>query len=64
MESLPHMPWCDLDSHGYVVVDVRPERVLAQWWLVDAIHTASAGELLGAAWKLETGERRLTAVHC
>lgn len=47
-----------------VIVDVSRKRVLAEWWFVDTILTSSAGELRGAAWKLETGQRRLTGVRC
>jgi alkaline phosphatase D len=62
VESLPSLRWCELDSHGYVIVDVRRERVLAEWWFVDAVHTPAAGETCAAAWKVESGRSNLTEV--
>lgn len=32
----PHLRWWDLVKHGYVLVDVRPERVQAEWYLHDS----------------------------
>jgi alkaline phosphatase D len=60
--TLPHLRWCDLDSHGYVVVDVKRERVLAEWWFVGAIHEHSPEESCGAAWKVESDQPRLIEV--
>ena len=61
-ESLPCLRWCELDSHGYVIVDVSRDRLLAEWWFVDAINRVSVNETCGAAWQVETGRPRLTAV--
>jgi alkaline phosphatase D len=56
---LPHWEWVDLDSHGYVVVDVVPERVTAEWWHLDTVLERSPGESLGAAFAVPHGEPRL-----
>ena len=57
--ALPHLRWVDLDSHGYVVVDVTPERVTAEWWQVDTVLERTTGEHLGASWTVERGRPRL-----
>ncbi|MGH2692998.1 MAG: alkaline phosphatase D family protein, partial [Actinomycetota bacterium] len=53
VREVPHIKWCEFDSHGYVVVDVDPERVLGEWWFVETVLRPSAKESLGAAWKIE-----------
>jgi len=59
VESLPHVRYTDFDSHGYVMVDVTPERVLGEWWFVDSVLERTGGEARGAAWQIRRGERRL-----
>jgi phosphodiesterase/alkaline phosphatase D-like protein len=59
MELMPHWRWCDLDDHGYVVVDVTPERVLAEWWFVPTVLERASGESLGARLMVEHGTNRI-----
>jgi alkaline phosphatase D len=59
MEALPHIKWCDFESHGYVVVDVTRDRVRAEWWLVDTVTAPSYVESAGAAFEVRSGEARL-----
>jgi alkaline phosphatase D len=35
VEQLPRVRWVDVDHHGYLVLDVRAERVEASWWWVE-----------------------------
>ncbi|MDP9453265.1 MAG: alkaline phosphatase D family protein [Actinomycetota bacterium] len=58
-DQLPHVRWADLQRHGYVVVGVTPERVQADWWHVDAVDDAAAGEHHGASWAVLAGDPRL-----
>jgi alkaline phosphatase D len=44
---LPHIRWCDLDDHGYMVLDCTPERVQAEWWFVDTVRERSTTEWRG-----------------
>lgn len=39
--AVPHLEWCDLDGHGYVVVDVGDDCARAEWWFVDTVLTPS-----------------------
>ena len=50
-----HIRLADLDHHGYVTVDVSPERMQADWWHVDSITRRPAGEVWGGGWSLEHG---------
>jgi alkaline phosphatase D len=57
--ALPHWKWCDLDSHGYVVIDLTRERLRADWWFVDSVLERHDREVRGAAWMVERGRARL-----
>ena len=59
VEFLPHWEWVDLDSHGYVVVDVTPERLIAEWWHLDTVRERSPIEELAAAFSVTRGTARL-----
>jgi alkaline phosphatase D len=63
LEAFPHMKYVDLDSHGYNIVDVTPERVQVEWWNVDTVLERSQNESLGAAWKVESGKPKLVQVN-
>jgi hypothetical protein len=56
------MKYIDLDSHGYNVVDVTPERILVEWWNVETVLARSERQSLGAAFKVESGKPRLIRV--
>jgi alkaline phosphatase D len=58
VHALDHVHWCDMDSHGYVVVDVDPTRVTAEWWHLDTVSEPSSGETLGAAFTVTRGTAR------
>jgi len=53
--ALPSMRFVDLDSHGYVTVDVNEERVRGDWWFVDTVLERTSGERLGASWSVRRG---------
>jgi alkaline phosphatase D len=55
IETVPHWKWCELDSNGYVLIDVTPDRVLAEWWFVDTVLEPSTHEECGARWMVEHG---------
>jgi alkaline phosphatase D len=55
----PHIHWAELDSHGYLVVDVTPDRVRGEWHFVDTVHRPSTGERLAARFEVRRGEARL-----
>jgi alkaline phosphatase D len=59
VEEHPHVTWCEFDDHGYVVVDVTPARVRAEWWMVDTVLERTDGERLAGAWEVREGTSRL-----
>ena len=61
VEALDHVEWCELASHGYVVVDVDPDRLRAEWWHVDDVRERVERERLAAAFEVPRGEPRLVA---
>jgi alkaline phosphatase D len=62
-EALPHLKWCDLDSHGYAIIDVTRERVQAEWWAVETVLRRSPAQYRVAAWQVESGSPQLTEVE-
>jgi alkaline phosphatase D len=59
VDALPHLHWVDLDSHGYVLVDVSPDRVVGEWWFVETVLERTDAERRGAAFLVRHGEPRL-----
>jgi alkaline phosphatase D len=59
VEALPHAHWCEMASHGYVLFDVDPERVRAEWWHLDTVLERSDGERCATAFEVPRGEVRL-----
>jgi len=57
--SHEHVHWCELSSHGFVVVDVDPERVRGEWWHVDTVLQPSEGVTRAAVFEVPRGEPRL-----
>jgi alkaline phosphatase D len=54
-----HVRMVDLRHHGYVVVDVTPERIQADWWHLDTVRDPSPTESFGGGWQLRWGEAGL-----
>ena len=63
MELLPNIRWCDMDSHGYMVVDVDPDRVRVEWWFVDRILERTTGERLAFAAEVRSGNQSILLRH-
>jgi alkaline phosphatase D len=59
VEAFDHVHWCEMASHGYVLVDVDRERVRAEWWHVEGVLERLPGEVCAAAFELRRGERSL-----
>ena len=47
-KALPHVRWCELDSNGYVVLDVTADAVTAEWWHLDTVLRPSPNQTCGA----------------
>lgn len=55
----PHVRFVETRGHGYVVLDVTPERVEAEFWHVATVGRRDRGERLAAAWSVQWGNPRL-----
>ncbi|MGH9265615.1 MAG: alkaline phosphatase D family protein, partial [Acidimicrobiales bacterium] len=51
----PHLRLADLDRHGYVVIDLTPERLQGDWWHLDTISRRDRAERWGGGWWLADG---------
>ena len=54
LKMLPDMRWCDLDSHGFLVVEAGLDLVSCQWWFVDAVKELTDGVTMGHQVTLPT----------
>ena len=50
-----HLRLADLDHHGYVTIDVTPERIQGDWWHVDTIARRDRAERWAGGWRLADG---------
>lgn len=56
--GMDHVCWVDLDEHGFIVVDVTPDRVRGEMWKADPYDTSARAERM-TAWHIgpEAGAR-------
>lgn len=47
MRMLPDLNWCDLDSHGFMVVEASSQLASGQWWFVDKVKELSDDLAMG-----------------
>ena len=59
IDSNPHIHWAELDSHGYVIVDVGQDKVQADWYFVEDILGPNPNERLGDSWSVTEGEHQV-----
>ncbi len=50
-----HVRMVELRHHGYVVVDVTPERIQGDWWHLDTVTGPSPAESFAGGWQLHWG---------
>jgi alkaline phosphatase D len=56
-----HVKFVDLTRRGYLLLDITPERVQAEWYFLQTILEPDPGEELAAVFEVRAGENRLTA---
>lgn len=61
LSTHPHVKFAETTRRGYVLVDVTPERVQAEWYFVNTVDAQSPGEHLAAAFEVRAGENRLVS---
>lgn len=62
LHFFPDMKYLDLDSHGYNVVDVTPERVQVEWWNLETVARPTEKEWRGAAFQIPSGTPALISM--
>lgn len=55
----PHMKYVDLIRHGYLILDLTPERAQADWYFSKNILESTQEEVYGEGWFTNTGENHL-----
>lgn len=51
----PHFKYIDFNQRGYMLIDVTPQTVVAEWWYVDTVSSISSVETFGVAFETEFG---------
>ncbi len=54
----PHLKYPDLVNHGYMLLDVKPDSVQAEWFFHDKTRPIE-DEMFGQAWYTRNGENHL-----
>lgn len=57
-----HVKYLNFDDHGYSVLDVTPERVQMDWYVVGDRADRDAGSSWTASWATRSGTNRVQAV--
>jgi alkaline phosphatase D len=57
--AAPHVKFMDGDKRGYVLLDVTPQRVIAEWYHVPSVTERAPTETRGARFVCERGAGRL-----
>ena len=57
----PHFKYINLVKRGYMLLDVTPERAVAEWWHLDTVASPSNIETFAVAFETRLGENRLQA---
>lgn len=59
---LPHLKYVDLDRHGYILLDLTPERVRAHWMYTGESSRRSGDAICGAIQESRRGTNRLQPI--
>ena len=55
----PHFKYINLHRRGYMLIDVTPQRVVAEWWHIDTAASPSNIETFAVAFEVQNGSNRL-----
>ena len=61
--SNPHYRYTNLDDHGYCVLDVTPERVQCDWWVIGDRAQRRSGIRHHASYAVRAGSAQLSSVR-
>lgn len=60
VDVLPELQWCDLDRHGYLVVELTADRFVCEWWGLDTVTERRADATL--LYRVERSPDEVAAV--
>lgn len=55
----PHFKFINLVKRGYMLLDVTPDRAVAEWWHLDTVASLSNIETFASAFETRFGENKL-----
>lgn len=55
----PHIKHADLDRRGYLLLDLNPDRVVGEFYVVDTVAMPSPGQSFVAAFEVQHGTHHL-----
>lgn len=55
----PHIKHADLDRRGYLLLDLKPERVVGEFWIVDTVAAPSSVQSFVTAFEVQHGANHL-----
>ena len=55
----PHLKYVQLTKHGYVILDVRPERVQGDYFFVDTLYVRPSAEKFAVGFQTPAGSSQL-----
>lgn len=59
MATNPHLKYANETLHGYLVLDITPQRCTGEWYYVPQIQQRSSEEILGATLYTDSGANHL-----
>jgi alkaline phosphatase D len=45
-----HIKYCDLDQHGFIILDINQQRMQSDWYYVNTIDSSSGAFAYGESW--------------
>ena len=61
--SNPHYRYANLDDHGFCVLDVTPERIQCDWWVIGDRGQRRSGIRHHASYAVSSGSAQLSPVR-
>lgn len=58
----PHIKKADLSNHGYFILDVKSDRVQADWNYVNTIKTVNSGQFYSHSYMVKDGKKFMESV--
>lgn len=59
LAASPHIRYSEITKKGYLILDVRPEKVQSDWYLLDGVGEADGNESLDASWAVLDGQNHV-----